>query len=311
LNSNQADDRFTGKPVSQTTGLYYDYSRWYDPSVGRFISADPFPGHKADPQSLNRYVYAVDNPSTNTDPTGLDCFSSLSSFGNCAGHLVYDNTVGAAVNSYNWYQGASDSDRRAFWLGVGVAVGIGVVIGASCVVAACAGLALLGMGGLAGVTGSVWAGATYRLAGGQSEGGLKASLFWGGLGAGAGFGLGAWGANALSSQGDSLFSETSFETAAKLQTHFDDHGISMGYNSPAEYLSGARSLLERGYSGEAELYMRGSVNPDVIAVEPGTGTFTVYNPGGNFFRTFFTHPGGYDWIVSQIRDQGWVPFPLD
>ncbi len=34
--------KFTGKPVSQTTGLYYDYRRWYDPAIGRFISKDPF-----------------------------------------------------------------------------------------------------------------------------------------------------------------------------------------------------------------------------------------------------------------------------
>ncbi len=29
--------RFTGKPVSQTTGLYYYYQHWYDSSIGRFI----------------------------------------------------------------------------------------------------------------------------------------------------------------------------------------------------------------------------------------------------------------------------------
>jgi len=30
--------KFMGKPVSQTTGLYYDCKRGYDPSTGRFIS---------------------------------------------------------------------------------------------------------------------------------------------------------------------------------------------------------------------------------------------------------------------------------
>ncbi len=33
--------KFTGKPYSTATGLYYYGARWYDPSVGRFVSADP------------------------------------------------------------------------------------------------------------------------------------------------------------------------------------------------------------------------------------------------------------------------------
>jgi RHS repeat-associated protein len=37
-------NRFTGKPYSQATGLYYEYERWYDPATGRFISEDPLAG---------------------------------------------------------------------------------------------------------------------------------------------------------------------------------------------------------------------------------------------------------------------------
>ncbi len=40
FSSDRSGDRFTGKPVSQTTGLYYEYSRWYDASTGRFIPLD-------------------------------------------------------------------------------------------------------------------------------------------------------------------------------------------------------------------------------------------------------------------------------
>jgi RHS repeat-associated protein len=65
-------DRFTGKPVSATTGLYYEYRRWYDSSTGRFISADPARGQLSNPQTLNSYVYAVDRPTSVVDPTGLD-----------------------------------------------------------------------------------------------------------------------------------------------------------------------------------------------------------------------------------------------
>ena len=62
--------KFTGKPFSTTTGLYYEYSRWYDPSIGRFISEDPSAGRLSDPQSLNAYVYVGNLPTVRTDPTG-------------------------------------------------------------------------------------------------------------------------------------------------------------------------------------------------------------------------------------------------
>ena len=72
LSSGSETYKFTGKPVSQTTGLYYEYQRWYDPSIGRFISRDPLPGHRSNPQTLNPYVYVLDSPTGVTDPSGMD-----------------------------------------------------------------------------------------------------------------------------------------------------------------------------------------------------------------------------------------------
>jgi hypothetical protein len=40
--------------------------------MGRFMSPDPLGGHLEYPQSLNKYVYVMDNPLRYTDPTGLD-----------------------------------------------------------------------------------------------------------------------------------------------------------------------------------------------------------------------------------------------
>src|SRR2546428_2622451 len=208
--------KFTGKPFSAATGLYYYFQRWYDPSIGRFLSPDSNLGRRANPLTLNRYIYVTDSPLSGTDPSGLGCADSAFSFLSCAGNFLYDNTVGAAINSYNWYNSASDSDKRAFWIGVGVAVGIGVVVGLSCAFAGCVGLVLLGVGILTSVGGSYAAGATYRLAGGQSEGGLAATMFWGGIGAGAGFSLGygvgayAWNKNLVTPE---LGDETSAATS--------------------------------------------------------------------------------------------------
>src|SRR6266516_2399863 len=62
--------KFTGKPYSTGTGLYYYYHRWYDPSTGRFISQDPLSGVLSSPQSLNPYVYVSNTPTSLVDPTG-------------------------------------------------------------------------------------------------------------------------------------------------------------------------------------------------------------------------------------------------
>ncbi len=63
--------KFTGKPYSTATGLYY-YQRWYDPSIGRFASMDPKQGNPSNPQSLNPYVYVTNLPTLLTDPSGED-----------------------------------------------------------------------------------------------------------------------------------------------------------------------------------------------------------------------------------------------
>jgi len=50
---------------------YYLRARYYDPAVGRFLGRDPLIGFMTSPQSLNRYVYALNNPILLADPLGL------------------------------------------------------------------------------------------------------------------------------------------------------------------------------------------------------------------------------------------------
>jgi len=66
-----ATDKFAGERWTAATGLYYNFQRWYDPSVGRFISQDPLAGDMSSPQTLDAYTYASDSPTTIMDPTGL------------------------------------------------------------------------------------------------------------------------------------------------------------------------------------------------------------------------------------------------
>jgi hypothetical protein len=50
--------------------LYYEYSRWYDPFTGRFISQDYGLRDPYNPQSLNPYAYSLNSPSNYVDPDG-------------------------------------------------------------------------------------------------------------------------------------------------------------------------------------------------------------------------------------------------
>jgi len=43
-------------------GLYYIFVRWMDPELDRWLSLDPELGSLSAPQTMNRYVYCVNNP---------------------------------------------------------------------------------------------------------------------------------------------------------------------------------------------------------------------------------------------------------
>jgi RHS repeat-associated protein len=63
--------RYTGKERDAESGNDYFEARYFGSSMGRFLSPDPLGGDLTNPQSLNRYSYVLNNPLTNTDPTGL------------------------------------------------------------------------------------------------------------------------------------------------------------------------------------------------------------------------------------------------
>jgi len=62
--------RFTGQLEEGTIGLYDYGARFYDPLLGRFLSADTVVPEPGNPQALNRYAYVLNNPLKYTDPSG-------------------------------------------------------------------------------------------------------------------------------------------------------------------------------------------------------------------------------------------------
>jgi RHS repeat-associated protein len=75
VQSTQNHYKFTSYERDPETGDDYAQARYYSsPIQGRFSSPDPYDGSMdiANPQTLNRYSYVMNNPLTFTDPTGLD-----------------------------------------------------------------------------------------------------------------------------------------------------------------------------------------------------------------------------------------------
>ncbi len=62
--------KYTSQELDDSTGLYFYNARYYDPALGRFVSADSIIPNPRDPQALNRYSYVRNNPIIYTDPSG-------------------------------------------------------------------------------------------------------------------------------------------------------------------------------------------------------------------------------------------------
>ena len=90
--------RFAGQYFDSETGLHYNYHRYYDPKVGRYLRADPsyYPQPKelklsfsifkiiVDPQEVNVFSYVQNNPIMWSDQKGLSKygFDSIYDFSN-------------------------------------------------------------------------------------------------------------------------------------------------------------------------------------------------------------------------------------
>jgi RHS repeat-associated protein len=62
--------RFTGAELDSASGLYHMGARFYDPTIGRWLSEDSAQDQQFNPISLNYYAYAFGNPAVRIDPDG-------------------------------------------------------------------------------------------------------------------------------------------------------------------------------------------------------------------------------------------------
>jgi len=79
--------KFAAMEYDTESADYHTWFRQYTPNQGRWLSPDPLGGDVANPQSLDRYAYAGNNPTNFTDPLGLQSGSQTATWtGGCTSH---------------------------------------------------------------------------------------------------------------------------------------------------------------------------------------------------------------------------------
>ncbi len=73
---------YAGQYYDSETGLHYNYHRYYDPSIGRYLRADPIGLNGG----INLYSYVQNNPVIFFDPYGLKWYDTLTNM--ATGKLV-------------------------------------------------------------------------------------------------------------------------------------------------------------------------------------------------------------------------------
>ena len=95
--------RFTGEALDPGTQLYYLRARYYDPSVGRFITRDPVRGNLLFPATLDKYIYALNDPAVFRDPAGLSATTAFETANSTVSFVpnpaLTSTTVAPSVNT--------------------------------------------------------------------------------------------------------------------------------------------------------------------------------------------------------------------
>jgi RHS repeat-associated protein len=121
--------RYAGYRYDEATGLYYLFTRYYAPKVGRFISRDTIQGAPKASETLNVYAYAHNNPMLYVDPDGRWVV------------IAGAAAVGAGYNVYTYHRNAKRYRFRTSTSGYIVA---GTVGAANLAITAAGGAALKG-----------------------------------------------------------------------------------------------------------------------------------------------------------------------
>jgi RHS repeat-associated protein len=149
--------RYVGRygVMEEGNGLNYVRARYYLPEFGRFITKDPLTGNDTDGQSLNRYVYALNNPVRLIDIDGKIFWVPFA-----AGAII-----GSGISSAAYIIETALSEEKEFkWAELGGVAAGGAVVGVAAV-----GLKMAAPAVAATKVGAVGIGAFSSLAGAFTE----------------------------------------------------------------------------------------------------------------------------------------------
>lgn len=312
-------------PDAGPAGLGFFNARWYDPENGRFISRDPMGGSPAAPATLNPYSYALNNPMTYTDPTGLCVFL----VGCVIGGMVLGVVLGLIVTfvgapAYEWFtQEASWQEQRGFVAGVALAV----LVGLSCVYALCSGLALLGGTAIAAAGG--YLAVTAALGGTPTLEGLMHTVGIGMIAGGAAFTAGRMlmtatqvaGREASIAAANVNYLENTYIYRAtgigrgplgptKLGKDLERGGVSF-FESPTQFVTSAKyyhgiSLKQIREAGGRYMFDGGMTKPGGGFYPPGHVSVTP-KPGVPVERFLEDLARVLDSPVGDLLEWGWIP----
>lgn len=250
---------FTGKEKDTETGLYYYGTRYYDAYFKHFTQPDSNIKDIYNPQDLNRYVYARNNPYKYTDPSGNSPTLITGAIG-----LGVGASIGALVSIGTQYY----TNGQVNWADVGKSAAVGGVAGGVAGLTLGLGNAAIGVAGLTGnaaLSAEAGVATTSSIMGGQaSRTGfnlIEGNSLTEGLGnpkdiaIDAGIGLATFGAGNYFHQTylkTSWASSTYDDSLSSLDDHYIRHVLTSGTKmSKLQYTSEANSL----YSS----YLKGSL----------------------------------------------------
>lgn len=101
---------YTGREWEPEAGLYFNRARFYDPSLGRFLSRDPI----GEQGSVNLYGYVDNDPINAIDPTGLIIIFTWPN-ANTFSLQMYRDAMAIRIQGHQMFPGEANSSARHQW----------------------------------------------------------------------------------------------------------------------------------------------------------------------------------------------------
>ncbi|MCK9477205.1 MAG: RHS repeat-associated core domain-containing protein [Candidatus Muirbacterium halophilum] len=117
---------FTSREYDEITGLYYYRSRYYDPTIGRFLQKDKYneagllsndPSVVYNPSQLNNYAYVANNPVNYVDPNGEAIFITTATAITILKVVGAGAALGSAIEVVSTYlknMYADEEDKKSY-----------------------------------------------------------------------------------------------------------------------------------------------------------------------------------------------------